>query len=328
MSYPSPTSSDTTDTLPTPSLPSAFTSRATIISPTIASGSEGMTPPSEGRDQQYRHHGLDDDQKEDRQKDHAAGLGMGMGMVPSISVEMDETPTRPRRIPTHRTPIPGGGLNIRGLTLPTAGKISSASRDDGEDKEDEGDSLADLAPSPRVAAFKAALSGPSPEIPLSPAWQSFEASPAMCHSNPNTASPPGVSVPSPLGPRRFDPTPTHGLHARNLSLYFPSPGQKATGGVKGDIFRNEGNGEGSENVLPAGEDRKVFGGKGGWSFGEQNIDGQALSPEQAKRGKRRGHHVSTITCHEGSKGRLTSSTNIRCRTTSSLSSIRQSPTHL
>ena len=46
--------------------------------------------------------------------------------------------------------------------------------------------------------------------------------------------------------------------------------------------------------MPAGEDRKVFGGKGGWSFGEQNMDGQALSPEQAVRGKRRGHHVRLL----------------------------------
>jgi len=290
MSYPSPASSDTTDTLPTPSLPSTFTSRATIISPTLASGhDQQMTPPSEG--QGHRHdyghlHGHEED--EDGKKKEGAGLGMGLGMVPSISVEMDETPTRPRRIPNHRSPIPGGGLNIRGLTLPTAGKISHDLKDSGEEREDERDSLADLAPSPRVAAFKAALSGPSPETPLSPAWQSFDASPSIRQ---NAASPTGVPGPSPLGPRRFDPTPTHGLHARNLSLYFPSPGAKATGGVKGDIFRNEG-GEGSENVLPAGEDRKVFGGKGGWSFGEQNIDGLALSPEQAKRGKRRGHHVS------------------------------------
>jgi hypothetical protein len=233
-------------------------------------------------------------------------MGMGMGMVPSISVEMDETPTRPRRIPNHRSPIPGGGLNIRGLTLPTAGKISPAPREngggDGEEKEDERDSLADLAPSLRVAAFKAALAGPSPEIPMSPAWQSFDASPAMRHSHSSTASPPSGSVPSPLGPRgnerRFDPTPTHGLHARNLSLYFPSPGQQAGSSgkiVKGDIFRDDGNGgQAEEKVLPAGEDRKVFGGKGGWSFGEQKLDGQALSPEQAKRGKRRGHHVGFI----------------------------------
>ena len=287
MSFPSPTSSDTTDTLPTPSLPSAFTSRATIISPTLVSGPGEMTPPSEENGRVYHHHRHEEEREEEKKEN---GAGLGMGMVPSINVEMDETPTRPRRIPTHRTPIPGGGLNIRGLTLPTAGKISP-DLNENEDKEDERDSLADLAPSPRVAAFKAALSGPSPEIPMSPAWQSFEASPSMRQ---NAASPPGVSVPSPLGPRRFDPTPTHGLHARNLSLYFPSPGAKASGGVKGDIFRNDGNGEGSENVLPAGEDRKVFGGKGGWSFGEQNIDGQALSPEQAKRGKRRGHHVSHI----------------------------------
>jgi hypothetical protein len=261
-----------------------------------------MTPPSDEPDRRrsYNHNVQEEEDMEDKRKEQTAGLGMGMGMVPSISVEMDETPTRPRRIPNNRSPIPGGGLNIRGLTLPTAGNISPEDRaGNEEDREDEGDSLADLAPSPRVAAFKAALSGPSPEIPLSPAWQSFEASPSMRHPHPhphphtNTASPPGVSVPSPLGPRRFDPTPTHGLHARNLSLYFPSPGAQATGGVKGDIFRNEG-GEGSENVLPAGEDRKVFGGKGGWSFGEQNNDGQALSLEQAKRGKRRGHHVSLL----------------------------------
>jgi len=247
-----------------------------------------MTPPSEDNGRAYHHHRHEEEREEEKKEN---GAGLGMGMVPSINVEMDETPTRPRRIPTHRTPIPGGGLNIRGLTLPTAGKISP-DLNENEDKEDERDSPADLAPSPRVAAFKAALSGPSPEIPMSPAWQSFEASPSMRQ---NAASPPGVSVPSPLGPRRFDPTPTHGLHARNLSLYFPSPGAKASGGVKGDIFRNDGNGEGSENVLPAGEDRKVFGGKGGWSFGEQNIDGQALSPEQAKRGKRRGHHVRFLT---------------------------------
>jgi hypothetical protein len=289
MSFPSPTSSDTTDTLPTPSLPSAFTSRATIISPTLASGPGEMTPPSEDNGRTYHHHQHGEETEEEKKE---SGAGLGMGMVPSINVEMDETPTRPRRIQSHRTPIAGGGLNIRGLTLPTAGKISPDPREsESEEKEDERDSLADLAPSPRVAAFKAALSGPSPEIPMSPAWQSFEASPSIRQ---NAASPPGVSVPSPLGPRRFDPTPTHGLHARNLSLYFPSPGAKASGGVKGDIFRNDGNGEGSENILPAGEDRKVFGGKGGWSFGEQNIDGQALLPEQAKKGKRRGHHVRSL----------------------------------
>jgi hypothetical protein len=51
-----------------------------------------------------------------------------------------------------------------------------------------------------------------------------------------------------------------------------------------------------ETVLPAGEEKKVFGGKGGWSFGGQNgsagANGQALSPEHANSSKRRGHHVS------------------------------------
>jgi hypothetical protein len=156
MSFPSPTSSDTTDTLPTPSLPSAFTSRATIISPTLASGPGEMTPPSEETGRAYHHHQHGEETEEEKKE---SGAGLGMGMVPSINVEMDETPTRPRRIPSHRTPIPGGGLNIRGLTLPTAGKISPDPTES-EDKEDERDSLADLAPSPRVAAFKAALSGP------------------------------------------------------------------------------------------------------------------------------------------------------------------------
>lgn len=231
------------------------------------------------------------------------GLGMGTGMVPSISVDMDETPTRPRRINAARSPAIAGGLNIRGLTLPTAGKIISADRHThdhahADEKEDERDSLADLAPSPRVAAFKASLAGPSPKIPLSPAWQSIDASPSMSRG---AASPPTItSVPSPLGPRanerRFDPTPTHGLHARNLSLYFPSPGQQAiNSGAEGggDVFQrgqNEGQEEGA--VLLAGEERKVFGGKGGWSFGEQHDHAQALGPEQVPKGKRRGHHVS------------------------------------
>lgn len=299
-----------------------------------------MTPPHE-RDgvhehnhhyDPHHHHGSRNEDTPEK-KEAGAGLGMGMGtgtgMVPSISVEMDETPTRPRRIPNHRSPVPGGGLNIRGLTLPTAAKISPELRENAE-KEDERDSLAELAPSPRVAAFKAALSGPSPDIPMSPAWQSFDASPSM--KTTNTASPPQRSVPSPLGPRgnerRFDPTPTHGLHARNLSLYFPSPGQAGPSakGVKGDIFREDGDGTVEEKVLPAGEDRKVFGGKGGWSFGEQNMDGQALSPEQAVRGKRRGHHVRVLVT--SCEYPLTISINTLYPIISSLSSIQQSPIQL
>ena len=245
------------------------------------------------------------------------------GLIPSISVEMDETPTRPRR--TGRSPSGGAmgsggaGLNIRGLTLPTAGKITSSADEGGRGNDEErADSLGDLIPSPRVNAFKAALLQPSPEIPISPAWQSFDASPGRRVTSPRVgpgaghhpASPsmmfaPSGSAPSPLGPRanerRFDPTPTHGLHARNLSLYFPSPGHQPRASIGGNGSRDpfmqgaEGFQE-EETVLPAGEEKKVFGGKGGWSFGGQNgaagVDGQALSPEHAKSSKRRGHHVS------------------------------------
>lgn len=257
------------------------------------------------------------------------GKGREGGLIPSISVEMDETPTRPRR--TGRSPsggVGGGGgagLNIRGLTLPTAGKITNG--DSGMlhgEKEEGSDSLGDLIPSPRVSAFKASLLQPSPEMPMSPAWQSFDASPvgnrassSRRNGNGNGIHPASPSVlfappgqaPSPLGPggneRRFDPTPTHGLHARNLSLFFPSPGQQRTGnGSRGkDVFGEEGfDGMGQENgpdtVLPAGEDRKVFGGKGGWSFGGghngSTAAGQTLSPENAKSSKRRGHHVSCL----------------------------------
>lgn len=234
-------------------------------------------------------------------------------MIPSISVEMDETPTRPRR--TGRSPSGGvagggGGLNIRGLTLPTAGKITPSTSLNGEEGTDK---LGDLAPSPRVAAFKAALLQPSPEIPISPAWQSFDASPSASPARRATsprmangthpASPsalfaPSATAPSPLGPRgnerRFDPTPHHGIHARNLSLFFPSPGQQLSNGR--DVF-GEGNGQEEELQgveLPAGEERKVFGGKGGWSFAGQNgvEGGRTLSPEHARSSKRRGHHVS------------------------------------
>jgi hypothetical protein len=84
--------------------------------------------------------------------------------------------------------------------------------------------------------------------------------------------------------------------------------------------------QGEENVLPAGEDRKVFGGKGGWSFGEQNMDQQALSPEHAKRGKRRGHHVSSKSSLSGASITNPYSINIHYPIIFSLSSIPLSPT--
>lgn len=234
-------------------------------------------------------------------------------MIPSISVEMDETPTRPRR--SGRSPsgggtgsAGGGGLNIRGLTLPTAGKITPSTAVDIQEGHD---IVRELAPSPRVAAFKAALLQPSPEIPMSPTWQSFDASPARRASSPrmatgtHPASPsmlfaPTATAPSPLGPgssqRRFDPTPTHGLHARNLSLFFPSPGQQRPNGtdVFGESSGTDEDVQGQE--LPAGEDRKVFGGKGGWAFAGQSDagGGRTLSPEHASKSKRRGHHVSWL----------------------------------
>ena len=161
------------------------------------------------------------------------------------------------------------GLNISGLS-----ELTEAS-----------DSLAELAPSPRRLGF--GLS-----IPPSPAWQNFEPtrpspSPSRPRRNPSLEA---MSRPkSPLG-KRFEPTPVHGIHSRNLSLFFPQPG----GGppfTTTTVSRSPE--EVHEAVMP--EPKEAFGGTGDWKFGSSNghahIDHGLETPDQAKRSKRRGHHV-------------------------------------
>ena len=189
------------------------------------------------------------------------------------------------------------GLNISGLPANTSSI----------DLEEEFDSLPDLAPSPHRAFFsKADPNG----APISPAWQSFET--AFPPSGPTGASPQhhkaknSLDVPfSPLGTRsgekRFEPTPTHGIHARNLSLFFPQPGAAPPpAGGRLSVPHSpmvKGSGSPQPEVSPAGDaDRKVFGGAGDWSFGTAH-GGAKGTPEGSKRSKRRGHHVSLLRLH-------------------------------
>lgn len=173
--------------------------------------------------------------------------------------------------------------------------------------EEELDGVPDLIPSPRRAAFGAQLrSGEG--IPMSPAWQSFD-SPSTASSSrlPSSASfGQGLVPPSPLvgyspnprlspmlhspAPKRFEPTPNHGIHARNMSLFFPQPGA----GEAGLGFGGEPTEQAGEQIIPSHTGRKPFGGQGEWSFGAAPpaIDGGLASP-QAK-SKRRGHHVGVL----------------------------------
>lgn len=180
-----------------------------------------------------------------------------------------------------------GGLNISGLPgMP------------GADMDEAGDFLPDLMKSPTRNFFAAAT--PS-GAPASPAWPSFERQSPRVDGSPLSRHKgrPSLDVPfSPLGQQkgtqRFDPTPQHGIHARNLSLYFPQPGAPAQDGVgEGELVNSP---EPVQDVMiSGGKGRKVFGGAGDWSFGSSNP--AALEPSAAeggKRGKRRGHHVGAL----------------------------------
>lgn len=195
------------------------------------------------------------------------------------------------------------GLNISGLPLPeitTNTIVEQGYIEDKPSKEDEHDALPELA-SPRRLNF-----GNSENAPVSPAWQSIE-SPKSNQYSPGGkrqsihcfTSQPNLEVPSPLGPkfRRFEPTPNHGIHSRNLSLFFPQPGStrppKSTspGLIPSPEF-------GETTLIPSSDssnEKKVFGGAGNWSFGQARPEagGSAglLTPD-VKRSKRRGHHVS------------------------------------
>jgi hypothetical protein len=203
------------------------------------------------------------------------------------------------------------------LTPRRESSVSENENDKQEEMEEGFDSVPSLggyvpSPSPRRTVFRA---GPNPiqalDAPTSPSWQSMTSpNPNFNYNFPNASgsgspSPPGISSarfrqaldvpPSPLGAgaggRRFDPTPQHGIHARNLSLYFPQPGQKEGAVVLSpEMIAERRMSVGSG--IPTGE-RNVFGGSGDWSFGKgPKGDGEGLQTPDAKRGKRRGHHVS------------------------------------
>ena len=210
-------------------------------------------------------------------------------------VSLDSIPS-PSKSPTRGYHF--GGLNISGLEQPS----SSIDR---EHESEEIDNLPDLLQTPHRAFFSNASTDGAPS---SPAWQSINPSPKIGQS-PNNGSPlsarrrsseVGATIPfSPLGPAsrsRFDPTPQHGIHARNLSLYFPQPGKDPLDGSISPTIVQQG------QVLPAGDitkERNVFGGSTDWSFGQpadKSFNPEKLDPLTAdtKRGKRRGHHVCTL----------------------------------
>jgi len=138
-------------------------------------------------------------------------------------------------------------------------------------------------------------------VPVSPAWQSITPpKPSPNRSRPSPSPQPRRQASldtgppmSPLGPERFEPTTTHGLHSRNLSLFFPQPG--APGDPATSLYRSPE--EVQEAVMPEG--KKVFGGAGDWKFGSSRFDdgtSTVETPEGAKRSKRRGHHVGSTHC--------------------------------
>lgn len=186
---------------------------------------------------------------------------------------------RPTELPNRADPGPsytatpsrrGSGLNILGIPDPT-----------GSIEKEAADTVPPLVPtpSPRRSAFRSALNN-ADGAPPSPAW------PSLDQSSPRPYSLEVPTVGSPLTGRHFDPTPQHGLHARNLSLYFPQPGQSSKGTPGSPLFASP---EEIQHSVMAGTegDRSVFGGSGNWSFGKSV---EAKTPET--RGKRRGHHVS------------------------------------
>ncbi|ODN86110.1 hypothetical protein L198_07403 [Cryptococcus wingfieldii CBS 7118] len=186
------------------------------------------------------------------------------------------------------------GLNISGVSMPqiTGGPVVEQG-DEGLDGQEEQDALPEL-----VSPHRLNFDNPS-NAPVSPAWQSFDSpsvySPSFKRqSYPRFPSQSNLDVPSPLGPksRQHEPTSHHGIHSRNLSLYFPQPGSVPPRENDGGAGLAPSPEMATTTLIPsADEDRKVFGGAGNWSFGQARPEGQAglLTPD-VKRSKRRGHH--------------------------------------
>ncbi|KAK8850348.1 hypothetical protein IAR55_004266 [Kwoniella newhampshirensis] len=218
-------------------------------------------------------------------------------------VEAVPVPSSASSSSTNGNPGSAKGLNISGMRILPSTGIIEHSEDGPSGEREEADALPELL-SPRRLVFTNSEGAPS-----SPAWQSFEG-PSSAGLNPSSSwgrrtslDVPSPLTPSPLGARnnerRFEPTPTHGLHARNLSLYFPQPGAvpqpRAGSSVPGSPMGLNGMQQGQEIMIPnAGADRKTFGGAGNWTFGQAQATGlegtELQTPEGVKRSKRRGHH--------------------------------------
>lgn len=178
------------------------------------------------------------------------------------------------------------------------------------------DNVPEMAMTPRRATFQAGLNN-SEGAPSTPAWQSFDSPRLPASGRASLGVPPfsasrgspslsyqpyspvvarssasaGI-LPSPTPPNgRFEPTPQHGIHARNLSIFFPQPGK---GGAE---VNNKENGEEAPETVISGSgagaaaagDKKRFPSEGEWTFGKTSK--QSVSTPEPK-GKRRGHHVS------------------------------------
>ncbi|KAL0253517.1 hypothetical protein I308_100889 [Cryptococcus tetragattii IND107] len=204
------------------------------------------------------------------------------------STEVTAPGTEPRS--SHRQAA-AKGLNISGLPIPEITTNTIVEQGDIEDEpgqEDEDDALPELV-SPRRLNF-----GNSENVPVSPAWQSMD-SPTSNQYSPGRKRQSihrfplqsNLEVPSPLGPksRRFEPTPNHGIHSRNLSLFFPQPGSipPPKAASQGLIPSPE---LGETTLIPRADssnEKKMFNGAGNWSFGQARPEtagsGGLLTPD-------------------------------------------------
>ncbi|KAK4685266.1 hypothetical protein P7C73_g4884, partial [Tremellales sp. Uapishka_1] len=299
----SSSSSDTT--LPTPTHPSSR--RASLLSPAASNGMSSPSFSDDGDDKRKGKIPPPRPHSSTRRIRTPSPPGKGAkSLIPSISVESLSSPTPTRRMSVGRAPPPPPiflrqptGLGSEEVPVPVSAGSSSDSRE-------EMDRVHDLAPSPSRRTFSYGNEGLA-----SPAWQSMNVSPASASTSwgrgksmdmrPGSAGamlpPPSPLVPpspyiaspnmaSPI-PKRFEPTPNHGIHSRNLSLFFPQPGNApASNGLGVGLAE----GPASETLI-GGSGRRASKGfdAGGFSFGSKAPSNSLETPD-GKRGKRRGHH--------------------------------------
>ncbi|KAL7422453.1 hypothetical protein Q5752_003101 [Cryptotrichosporon argae] len=228
------------------------------------------------------------------------------------------TPSAPRRPHAHGHAHARGGLNIAGLAFPDeaadalaelvpspgAGRRAFAAALEQGAGAPASPAWMPMSP-PYVSAAAAAARRESLDVPgtsgqgahgfthtrnysyghaqaRGPAFASPFPPPSPLGARAHALAPAGAGTDSPpQGPRRFEPTPQHGLHARNLSLFFPQPGGAAPPPPP----------PGSAAAAPAGysliptPDKRAGSGMG---MGSGTAANGAATPDA--RGKRRGHH--------------------------------------